>query len=683
MSNRAPTYKTFIDWFGHGALNAGLANWYVYNNTTVTLDTSITYRNGESLRFTSTTGDGIAHSMRVIPGIDITYTIWLYKESGSGSMFIEVWKPDGNYYGDVSSTVVGEWVQLEIPYDPTIGGDWRIHVRANGNITRVGWFEGRSPYDDVTCDVAATRTIPTIEYGRDSARDLDTIRSGELGLELKNADGKYTRGNPDSVIGMNLSMNRQVLITADFQGITYILYTGFTQDHILDASLNAQSVYIPCQDILSRLASVEISTDVYASIRTGAAMQAIIAAAQVYPVIDRDLGWTTLTLFDPWTDSGATTMRWYSFTGTALTGIRELIEAEGPPAMYTVGAYGQIIFMDRLHRQRASYPTTPVITLAGCETPGAMKIHESSSLNYGWADIINRVEYTVDNRTIDADYSTVWDQPGNVTWGNLATDEPYTFTGIVDNGFYDAQVPIEGTLQRIDNSGPDETDVSSGIFPEDYDYVKLSGDVDSITVNNTSGTAVSITLVDGTDVFSTTTVSDMSMRARAIRNIENTSTVEHELSISEYGSVRGINLDMHAATEPDAIAVANLILNKRAFTRPTVTAVIKNLSPEYTAALLSLDLSAPVSIQVGQWFLNNTFTIESIEHEAGQLGEEHVVTLELEQVDGEFMGAEGAFVFDDPDVGFDEGTFGAASMTPDTVFILGSSEIGGPDVLTY
>jgi hypothetical protein len=90
-----------------------------------------------------------------------------------------------------------------------------------------------------------------------------------------------------------------------------------------------------------------------------------------------------------------------------------------------------------------------------------------------------------------------------------------------------------------------------------------------------------------------------------------------------------------------------------------------------------------VSIQVGQWFLNNTFTIESIEHEAGQLGEEHVVTLELEQVDGEFMGAEGAFTFDDPDVGFDEGTFGAATMSPDTVFILGSSEIGGPDVLTY
>lgn len=681
MSNRAPEYKTFIDWFGHGALNAGIANWYAYAGATVTLDTNTTYRNGESLKLVGL--DGVAHSMRVVPGIDITYTVWLYKESGPNTLFVEIWDPDDNYYTGVSTAVTGSWVPLDIPYDPDIGGDWRIHVRPNGNVGYLGWFEGRSPYDDVTCDVAATRTIPTIEYGRDSARDLDTIRSGELGLELKNADGKYTRGNLDSVIGMNLSMNRQVLITADFQSTTYILYTGFTQNHILDASINAQSVYIPCQDILSRLASVEISTDVYASIRTGAAMQAIIEAAQVYPVVDRDLGWTTLTLFDPWTDSGATTLRWWSFTGNALTGIRELIESEGPPSMYTVGPYGQIIFKDRLHRQRASYPTTPVITLAGCETPGAMKIHDSSSLNYGWADIINRVEYTVDNRTIDSDYSTVWDQPGNVTWGNLATDEPYTFTGIVGNGFYDAQVPIEGTLQTIDNTGPDETDVSSGIFPEDYDYVKLSGDVASITVDNTSGTAVSITLVDGTDVFSTTTVSDMSMRARAIRNAESTSTISHDLSIKEYGSVRGTDLDMHAATEADAIAVSNLVLNKRAFTRPTVTAVIKNLSPTYTAALLSLDLSAPVSIQVDQWALNNVFTVESIEHEAGQLGEEHVVTLELEQVDSEFMNAEGDFTFDDPDVGFDEGSFGAAAMTPDTVFILGSSEIGGPDVLTY
>lgn len=703
MSERAPEYKVFIDWFGHGALNAGIANWYTLDGffapERVELATTPSMVGGESLRVvgaspTSNAGN-VQRSFTVLPGVPVVYTLWVYVPANieTSSLSYSSIDPDGVFYDEANivnfaKNNYDQWVSIDILYDPDVPGNWTLNLYGIAMTSYyVGWFQGRTEYDDVSCDIAATRTIPDIVSGRDNARDLETIRPGEITIELKNKDRKYTRNNPDSVIAQNMRTNRQVLVTADFEDTTYILYSGYTQDYTTDASLNSSAVYIPCQDILGRLATVSVATDVYPSIRTGAAIQAVVAAANVYPQLNSN----TVTdnedpiLLDFWVDPGASVLRWWGYAGNALSIIQDLTESEGPPALYTIGHSNQIVFHDRLHRQRPSYAYEPTITLSGCEAPGAFKIHDSSSLNDGWRDIYNRVDYSYERREIAAEPETVWTNSSDVAWGGQIAEAgaTYTYTGVVQNGFFEAQVPIEGTLQTVTSTN-DELDVSSQILPEDYDYIKLRGTVSDIDLARTDGTLIDLTLTDGTTgLNSETVITDMSVKARPVVSESLELFLQDDASIAEFGSTKSYSLNAGPVTRPDADDIAAVIIRRRASVRPTFTAVIKNLTPAYTAMILSLKLGMAVRVNVEEMFLDNVFTIESIQHEVRQLGEEHIVTLELEQITPGTASPYNEFTFDDPDRGFDEGVFGNSYLNSSTVFIIGTSELDGPDVLTY
>lgn len=688
MSVKAPEYKLYIDWFGHGALNAGIADWYYPESDPVTPDevvlvTTPAYQGGEAIKVT---GGNLLHNFRVVAGPPITYTVWVYLPTvgDPGTLSISSLDPDGNLYGSVSTTVNDTWVPLELTYDSSIPGDWTANIFGASGPTEVfyvGWMEARSEYDDVSCDIAATRTVPEVVYGRDHARDLDTIRPGEIDLELKNPEGKFTPGNVLSPIVDGLVPNRQVLLTAEFESTVYVMYSGYTQNFIVNARLNEQSVSVPCQDILGRLATVNVATPLFDSTRTGEAFSAVVRESGVYPTINPSIAFTPPFIqFNPWVDSGASTLRGWSHTGSAISGIKDIITAEGPPAIYSVGISNQIVYRDRVHRQRASYPTTPTMVLAGCETPGAFKIHDTSSVDYGWTDIANQVDYSYEVKTVSGDYSTVWSQPGDVALGTDAVNDVYTFSGIVPGGFFDAQTLIEGKLQKIETVGPDETDIVSGVFPEDYDYILVRGEVTSAEPVNINGTRV---LIEMTADSATTTVRDVSLRARAIESDSVDITIQDEDSIAAYGTTKSLALDFGPVTRPDAEAVAALVLLKRSTIRPTVTAVIKNLSPLYTAALLAVDLSAPVRVTVAQWAIDNDFTIESISHEPAELGEEHVVTLQMEQVRTGLTNEDNAFTFNDAALGFDNGQFGSTELNPSTVFLLGASQLNSQDMLTY
>jgi len=274
--------------------------------------------------------------------------------------------------------------------------------------------------------------------------------------------------------------------------------------------------------------------------------------------------------------------------------------------------------------------------------------------------------------------------PGATSWGGdiVAAGSHYTFTGSTPAGYYDAQEPIKGELVVTVNEGPDSTNVVSGIEPEEHDYVQVRGDV-SLVDMATSGADISVTLSDDTVGFgSVSTIRDLGIRARPVISESVTVSETNAKVVDQYGAEKSLDLEIGPTTDADAAALAALILKKRSARRPTITAVIPNRDGSYTEAQLSSDLSDPVRVRVDQWMIDDDYAIEGIRHEINGMGTDHVTTLYLEQVRAS-RNTGNPFTFDVEGQGFDDGEFAGVDTTPDTVFILGQSELDSTDVLTY
>ena len=694
MSERAPEYKAYVDWYGHGGLVSGLTNWYYFtgdNDLELELTDEQWLRGGESIKVSNANfNNPVRRLFNLAGGVEMTMKLWLYVPDGSANVNVSIRSEPSEIEDSHSVTARDEWVEIEFVVTTTDADTdtYGVYLTQATGSYYIGWFEIRSPLDDISCDVAGTRTVPNITYGRDKARDLEGIRPGEVGLEVLNYDNKYTPGNPDSPLADAFWQNRQVLLTAEYEDTVYTLFIGYTDDFVVDASKDSQSVVVTCVDLLARLNEVDVSTDLHPSIRTGDAFDEVLREAGVFGIIPDK--WasslSTFRAYNPYRDTGASTLRWWARSGTAIDIMNEIMEAEGPPSLYTIGISGQIIFRDRLHRQRLTYPVVPTVTITDCAEPGTLKMTDQSHIDYGWREVINKVSASYDFRTIAGSYSEVWRRPGDVTWGgeNETGGNRQVFSGVVDDGFYDAQNPIRGNLQMIENPGPDRANVQSGILPEDYTYIEVRGAAQVINnLTSRSGTKVSITVQDNTTgIGSTTTVRDMTLHAKAVETESQSIESTDSASISVHHQVREETFNFGPVVAPDAQAVADLIVRKRAFRRPTATVVIKNLSPEYTTELLSLDLSTPVTLRSESHFINDVFTIESIDISAGELGEDHEVTLSLEQQYAVEAGTE--LRFDTEGQGFGDGTWGSSAiLTPDTAFILGESVLNGTDMLTY
>lgn len=693
------TYNTYIDWHGHNGLSTGLSAWYIdgfVGGPTLELSEDQVYIGDHSILWKENSGGLIWRPITLPPGGSYDITVWVYHPSASPGTQIEFFLVQddevGTLWDSVSTTIKDEWVPLTISYPGTESqGNWIIEMHHNAvdAVAFIGWSETRSSLDDVSCDVQSHRAIPDITYGRDSTRDLFEIRPGEVQFALNNPDGKYTPENDLSVLAGLIRPNRQVLIEAFYNEQRYILFNGYTDDYIVNASLNSQSVEIPCVDIMGRLGTIDISTDLFPSIRTGDAVKEILLASEFYPTITGDgyLDDETAVLFDPYVDSGASTLRWWGGADTALNLFNDVLDGEGPPSLIQIGASNQIIFKDRVNRLRAEYPTVPTATLVGdCEPAGVLALDESSGISYEWARIINTVRGSYTRRTLSGQVSTVWSQPGDVTWGQDSSssstleDKSYEFTGVVDSGYIEAVDPVQGNLVFTENPGPEETDVLSGIFPEEHDYLLVSGDVELVDVKR-SGFAISVTFADNTPLGQASTVRDMSLRARAVDSEQVTIERTSDASLAQYNSGRTEELDLGPITRPDAEGITSLVLQLNSFTRPVVTAILRNHADNYADFMLNVELGQLVQMDVDQWFLNEEFTVESITHRLAETGKDH--TVELKLVQRTQSSPENAFTFDDPDRGFDQGVFAGTDINPDTVFILGASQLDSTDVLAY
>jgi len=686
MANRAPTYKTYVDWHGHGGLTLGLDNWDAVGSLSggLTEDASQAYHGDTSLRTSwDAITDGafkqrVGRSYTEPKATAYTLSVWVMVPAGSPDVEVAARTSDGGS-ALVSSvvTVKGAWSRIDLELSTTAGASWvTAHPATDeAGTAYVGWLRLTSPLDDISADVLMNRTVPSIVYGRDSARDLSEIRTGAVGLELHNKSQKYTPDNPGSPLADLLRPNRQVLMTAEHDSRLYTLYIGYSDDYVLDAGLNAQSVYMSCSDLLARLNTIEIHTRLFPSIRTGGAVFQILSTAGI-------------STFDSalvnQIDSGATVLRWWSASGvTALQALNDIVKAEGPPSLYTVGINGKLIFRDRLHRQRAAYPTVATTRLVGNDAPGAFALRDGSAVDYGWSSVGNSVQVRYARKEVSGKYSTVWSQSGDTSWGdeNVLSGNRTTFTGTVSTGYFDAQSPVQGRLTFTENVGPEETNVVSGVEPDDADYVLVNGNV-SVYSRTLSGTRMEVSFRDlTTGAGSTSTIRDMSIRAKAVVSEEAVITKDDAISAAEYGSVKTLDLNLGPVTQADAEAIATLVLRKRSLRRPTISAVLQNSDSGYTAMQLRQDLSGLVRVSVPQWHIDADFSIEGIQHVLGEEGKNHRTVLHLEQVSPVTLGA--PFTFDVEGQGFGDGVFSTGTMNATNVFILGSSMLNSTDLLTY
>src|SRR5690606_17167294 len=208
-ADRVPTYQAHIDWYGHGLLDMGLSGWTAAGSAAPALSetTDQAYSGPESLACTWAGSDDESRAERAFSGIaqsDWTAAVWLYVHPDSGDVAVDLREAAGVENSPVTVTEKGSW-QLVTFSQAASEDDWRLVVYptgtgGSGDVVYIGWSRVASAEDDVSCHVLMERTPLDAVYGRDEARDLSAIRTGEMSLELLNTDFRYTPNNADSPI---------------------------------------------------------------------------------------------------------------------------------------------------------------------------------------------------------------------------------------------------------------------------------------------------------------------------------------------------------------------------------------------------------------------------------------------------------------------------------------------------
>jgi hypothetical protein len=707
MSDRVAVYSAYIDWYGHGGLSMGLDGWH-YRTTqpdsVYELSTEQVYLGTDSIKVTPQvfTNGELAQTFSLPANVETTLSVWVYNPNASGSIQLTSVSPTLGALGSDSTSLLNQWVELTVVFLETQPTEVSIIVSRTGLVGTepyyLGWSQVHTEFDDVSCDALIERQVPDMVTGRDAARDLAEVASGEMSLMLNNDEGKYTPGNLVSPFARQIGPSREVLIQGTIDGETYTLFTGFTDTFDINSSLNDRSISFDCIDLIGRLAETPVHTEMFESIRTGDAVREVIRAAGLYSTLNKEIyasgEWD---VFDPYIDTGATTLTMWSYTGDAKEGLDQILDAEGPPSLYTTGWSNQVIYKDRHHRVRPTYAAA-VDTFHMCETDVVLStdfaMSEGSHPSYGWDTFFNRVIATSSYGVLDDDISTIWTDPSpqRTLYGKTVITADVA-------GFMDGQAPVPGYRVLTNNPGPDdETDIYVDIQPEDPDFVVENGTV-TVDSYNVSGTQVSITLV----AAGTATITGLRFRGRAIKKDDTKYTADDTGSQTVYKDVKVFEYDAGSASANDTADVALWMLRKNSSPRPFATLIIQNRNLDYTKMILGRKLSEAINVSVDDWNIHQEFAVEGIQHHAGELGRDHSVELYVQQIDpngydinlftfdedgrgfdfgvfGEF--AEGAFTFGEAGHGFGDGAFGLNTHT-NVPFTLGVSQLDSSDEVWY
>lgn len=640
-----PSYRVYIDWDSDGGLYLGdfesdTDGWdpaATGSAPTVARSTTRAYHGAASLLVTWSTGT----SQLVQPdpmgtfviGRSYTLSAWVWVPSAGGQHV--KWTVAGVSSGSASSTT-NAWVQITHTFTAT-ATTHSLQITAStspsgGEQTWIDLARIVGPGEDLMATPPGVISDVTIEYGRDQARSLQPVSPGEAEFEVDNDERVYSPEYASSPLHGLLGPGRDVLIEATYDGTLYTQFDGSIDGFELTSGMGNRFAKFSAIDGLARMKNLPVSTALYPSVRTGEAVHHILDA----------VGWTRARDID----AGGTTIRWWwAESGDAYQELLDIVAAEGPDAFVTIGSTGEFIFRDRHHRLlRAASLTSQATFKDDGVSGGEVEFDPPCSINYGWRDVINQVEVTVDDRTPSPQPVSIWT---DATAYSLSSGVSRQFEVKSDNPFWSLQAPTQGAPSTVLTSDPD--------------FV-LSGSV-SVAFSRTSGqsTIMTVTATSATTVFS------MRLRAHSV----STNTSSSKVAKEDAASVALVGPKSHTPNATwvgieDANAIADLILGKRATRLPVVEFTVPNGTSEQVVQQLSRDLSDRVTVVDSESGFDADCFIEHIKHVIRDDGNTHETTFSAEKIPEV---PTNLFRFDVAGKGFNDGLFAASGIDdPDTIF---------------
>jgi len=500
--------------------------------------------------------------------------------------------------------------------------------------------------EDVTDQVPYAEPV-TVSWGRDQKRDLSPVAPGKLTFSLLNTDGRYSPENPSPPLSGAVRVGRMVRWQADNHGVITTLFEGPIDSLTVQAERTEARVDFEALDGFEQRNNANLSTRVYATIRTGEAI-AVILDAIAWPADKRDL------------DYGSTVIPyWWAEDVTAPDAVAQLVASEGPPAMFFV-ANGVATFRDRHHRLTRARSTdvqaTYCVTGIGMDCDPVASPCPTGSFGYsrpfgyehGMRDITNVAAFTVSRRARG-------EAPTEVFSDDLirAIDDGETAVikaASTSDPFVDAITPVAGT-----------------------DFTVLSGSV-TVALTRTSGQSATI-LVTATG--GPARISGMHLRATVLAEA-NTHRAEaiDVASRDEFGEQRWPN-DAPWAQDPyTAQALADVIVGRGAQPRPILSLRVVAGDDATLTEVLSRAVSDRLHVRNDEHYFDDDVHVEFIAHTATRAGSNrplHITTLGVEKAADPPPAI--PFIFDEVGHGFDDGYFDGNGMSnPETLFIF--DEVG-------
>lgn len=491
---------------------------------------------------------------------------------------------------------------------------------------RVDWDKDgtfTAPFDDVTTQVrGGTAGQLEAAYGRDQGTALAPITTGRGSMVLDNRSRRYSPGNAASGLAGKLKPARPVLVERVIGSTTYTLFRGHTDDQPINPDPEARSVAFSLVDSLADFKGVQLSTPLYQGVRTGTAIGLLLDAVGWTGGRDLDLGASYL----PW---------WWVESGDALSALDQLVRAEGPPALLTMGSDGSIVFRDRHHRITRAASTTSQATWRAQDRQ-IPRLAKGTTYDQGWRLVVNSATVAVPVRK-PGPFGPVWSSSDQIS---LSDGESTVIQATASDPFFGAVTPTAGT-----------------------DWQALSG-VMTAQLLRDSGASVGI-LLKATG--GPATITGLQLRAFPVP-VANTVTVSavDSTSVADYGP-RGLpsGNDLPWVNPYDAAAILGLIVSTRAQPRAQIQArFVVGRDAQQAAAVLVRNMSDRVTVVEPATGTNGDYFVESFAHRlSGE--DDHEVIIGLEECPAAISPV---FRFDTAGAGFDQGKFGDGQNVGTSVF---------------
>lgn len=519
--------------------------------------------------------------------------------------------------------------------------------------TLTGDYSG--DYDDVTVDVDAEAGV-TITRGRDQTSGRGRARTPASSSTLRNDHKRYSAeyaGSPladnllpgrphrwSAVYGTDATMDDPSIRMEDLDTLmdgraTVRLFTGSLDELTQRPSLRERRVGVSALGSMLALKGRRITTALYETVTTGAAVVAAFQAAGL-----------PSSLYDVDADmiaNGRTMLYWYADDEDLYDVVTRLVlDTEGYPAaiyergngviavegrnyrtLTTRSLISQATFWDRVTVTGEIAMDDPTVTMDDPEIlmdgAGRGLYHTGFRYQPGIRDVINAASVSITTRTAQAS-GVVWTYGQTVT---LDTSGEATVTAKPTDPFKTAIVP--------------------SIAGSDF---ALSAGVVTVALSQTSGGSTVISFTGGT---SGATITGLRLRAVAMTptsTVRVSNVLDTSASQTAYG-VRSAQLDAYPGLgSTEAASLCDGIVLAYRDPRPLIDVDIVNTNGRQTYQIMQREVSDRIRVIDTQTGADLELIIEQISHKIG-VGRTHTTTLFCEKVVETGWGLYDIGLFDD------------------------------------